>query len=103
MKTFQFVEIYYRSKYIAVILDRLNKSNNVGYLYLILIVRDRLGNIPKRRILHIFSQGWTKPVKAIDISNINSDWFRTDNLPYHLFNNIKYNNGLLNGYSRNCK
>lgn len=69
-----FVASRHKSPFIGVVLDR-KKRNGVGDLLSILVVKDRRGNIPRKRIMKVLDEAWTKEVLPFDISHINKDWF----------------------------
>ena len=70
----KFIKSHYKSRWIGIVLDTKSRGN-ANNLLLILIVRNSLGNIPRKRILIVLDESWVTKIKEIDISNINPDWF----------------------------
>lgn len=77
----KFVQSRYGSRWRGVVLEEYSISVSYpkkykGTGYKVLIVRDRNGNIPNRRIIHSRNEHWFVKTEPIDISNINKDWFK---------------------------
>ena len=70
----KFVKSRYSAIWKGVVLDK-KKRTGINPLYLILVLRDSGGNIPRKRILKRLDSGWTTEINKIDTSNINKDWF----------------------------
>ena len=47
----------------------------MGDLLLILVVRDRNGNVPRKRMIKILDEAWITYVPAVDITDTNPHWF----------------------------
>lgn len=75
---YKFVKSKYASPWIGIV---LHKQPRVKYLdlYTILIVEDKSGNTPRKRIIKTLDEGWTEEVYSFDISHINKDWFKLNN------------------------
>lgn len=76
-----FVESKYGSRWKGVVLKEYSiychypkKYKGVGYI--VLVIKDRNGNIPNKRIIHSRNKDWFKVIEPFDISNINTDWFK---------------------------
>lgn len=68
-----FVQSKYKSNWKGVVLKVINREN-LEPLFVVLILKDRLGNKPRKRILKKYSSFWFIKIKEIDISNYNKDW-----------------------------
>lgn len=71
----KFVKSKYASAWSGVVVD---KKHRTGYndLYMILVLKDKNGNIPRKRIIKTLDSAWTIEIDKFDISNINEDWFK---------------------------
>ena len=71
----KFVKSKYASRWCGIVLDKKNRTK-YNPLYLILILKDKNGNTPRKRILKRLDSSYTIEVGNIDLSNINKDWFK---------------------------
>jgi hypothetical protein len=72
---YNFVKSKYKSPWVGVIIDKKHRTG-MNDLYLILVLKDRNGNIPRKRMLKTLDSFWITEVDSFDISNINKDWFK---------------------------
>ena len=72
----KFVRSRYLSPWSGVVIGRKNRGGDSNPLYLILILKDRKGNTPRKRIIKILDSFWTVEIDKFDISNINQDWLK---------------------------
>lgn len=72
---YKFVKSKYASPWIGIV---LNEQPRVKYksLFTILIIEDKSGNTPRKRIIKTLDEAWTEEVDNFDISHINKDWFK---------------------------
>lgn len=70
---YKFVKSHYRSTWKGIIIDKLTR-HGIGDLLLILVVEDKNGNRPRKRLIKILDESWVKPCAAVDIQNLNKDW-----------------------------
>ena len=66
------------SLWTGVLLDRKHRTG-MSDLYLLLIVKDSLGQTPRKRILRKIDALQTEETEPFDIAHINADWFK--NIP----------------------
>ena len=71
----KFVKSKYLSPWSGVVIDKKNRTG-INPLYLILVLKDKNGNIPRKRIIKTLDSDWTIEIEKFDISNINRDWFK---------------------------
>lgn len=71
----KFVKSKYSSAWSGVVIDKKNRTG-INPLYLILVLKDKNGNTPRKRILKILDSSWTIEIDKFDISNINQDWLK---------------------------
>jgi len=71
----KFVKSRFRARWSGVVIDTKNR-NKQNPLYLILVIKNSIGNIPRKRILKILDSSWTIEIDKINIDDINKDWFR---------------------------
>jgi hypothetical protein len=64
---YKFVKSHYRRAWTGIVIDR-RKRHGQGDLLLILVVRDRNGNVPRKRLIKILDEAWITYVPAVDIS-----------------------------------
>lgn len=74
-----FVKSKYSSPFIGIVLEEYVISTSYpkkykGIGYKVLVVKDKSGNIPRKRIIHERNKEWFVKVKLFDISYINKDW-----------------------------
>jgi hypothetical protein len=72
---YKFVKSKYKSRWKGVIID---KQHRTGFddLYLVLVLKDKNGNVPRKRTIKRIADNWTEEINKFDISNINKDWFK---------------------------
>lgn len=97
MPKLKFVKSHYNAPWRGVIVDR-EKRKNCGDLLFILVLLDRHGNKPKKRITAVLDENWTTECEPIDLSEYNPDWFiniefRGGYLPYEPLNYLEVNHG----------
>ena len=70
----KFVKSHYSARWKGVVID---KKNRTGYspLYLILVLKDSNGNIPRKRMVKILDSGWTTEINRINLDGVNTRWF----------------------------
>jgi hypothetical protein len=71
----KFVKSKFRSPWKGVVIDIVKRRNKLNPLYICLIVKDRNGNIPRKRILKTLDSDWLIEISSFDITNINNEWF----------------------------
>jgi len=71
----KFVKSKYSSHWSGVVIDK-KKRTGINPLYLILVLKDKNGNIPRKRIIKTLDSSWTIEIDKFDISNINQDWLK---------------------------
>lgn len=87
MKVGTFVRSEFRSRWEGVVIKvetgRCKKWANGGYYSsvtytdcTVLILRDKNGNVPHRRIIKYLDAGWLTEIPSIDMSHINKDWLK---------------------------
>lgn len=72
--SYNFVKSKYASPWVGIVLDKKHRTG-INDLYTILIVEDRLGNTPRKRIIATLDSAWTQEINKFNISHINKDWF----------------------------
>lgn len=70
----KFVISHYDSPWIGIVLDYKKRTNNKSFL-LVLVLKDKNCNLPRKRILKILDESWTREIPPFDISHVNKDWF----------------------------
>jgi len=71
----KFVKSKYSSGWSGVVIDKKNRTG-INPLYLIIVLKDKNGNTPRKRIIKILDSAWTIEIAKFDISNINQDWLK---------------------------
>ena len=71
---YKFVRSRYSSPWIGVVVDEINRTNSK--LYVMVVVKDRNGNKPRKRMVKYLDSRWTVDIDKFDISNLNKDWFK---------------------------
>ena len=71
----KFVKSEYLSAWSGVVIDKKNRKG-ISPLYLILVLKDKNGNTPRKRMVKMLDSGWTVEIDKFDISNINEDWLK---------------------------
>ena len=71
----KFVKSKYSSPWSGVVIDKKNRTG-INPLYLILVLKDKNGNTPRKRIVKTLDSSWTVEIDKFDISNINEDWLK---------------------------
>ena len=71
----KFVKSKYSSAWSGVVIDKKNRTG-INPLYLILVLKDKNGNTPRKRIVKTLDSSWTVEIDKFDISNINEDWLK---------------------------
>lgn len=71
----KFVKSKYSSAWSGVVIDKKNRTGTTP-LYLILVLKDKNGNTPRKRIVKTLDSAWTIEIDKFDISNINEDWLK---------------------------
>lgn len=71
----KFVKSKYSSAWSGVVIDKKNRTG-INPLYLILVLKDKNGNTPRKRIVKTLDSAWTIEIDKFDISNINEDWLK---------------------------
>jgi hypothetical protein len=71
----KFVKSKYSSAWSGVVIDKKNRTG-MNPLYLILVLKDKNGNTPRKRIIKTLDSAWTIEIDKFDISYINQDWFK---------------------------
>ena len=55
------------------------KRKDIAPLLLVMVLRDKNGAVPRKRMFKLLDASWTEAINEIDTSGINPDWFK--NLP----------------------
>lgn len=71
----KFVKSKYSSAWSGVVIDKKNRTG-INPLYLILVLKDKNGNTPRKRIVKTLDSAWTIEIDKFDIANINEDWLK---------------------------
>ena len=74
------VQSNYSSRWKGIVLKTADYKINypkieTGYVCSILILKDQNGNVPTRRIVRHLNQNWLTKIEALNIENVNKDWF----------------------------
>lgn len=72
----KFVKSKFASPWEGVVIDITKRRNKLNPLYLCLIVKDRGGNLPRKRILKTLDSSWLIEIKPFNITHVNKDWFK---------------------------
>jgi hypothetical protein len=78
MKNYTFVKSKFASRWTGIVLD-IKERKGRNPVYLILIIKDKNGITPRKRILTVLDSYWTAEVNKFDLSFLNRDWLK--NLP----------------------
>lgn len=71
--TCKFVRSKYSVPWLGVVIDKKHRTREAD-LYLILILLDKNGNVPSKRIVKTCDARWTEEIEKFDITYINKDW-----------------------------
>lgn len=77
-KNFTFVKSNYKSSWKGIVLDiyTLPKYCNIEpTVYKVLIVQDKNGNTPRKKIIKRLNRNWLEEIEPFDITHINKDWY----------------------------
>lgn len=74
----KFVKSRYRARWSGVVVD-FKRRTGMSSLYLIIVLRDSRGNIPRKRIIKVLDELWTIEIGKMDLTNVNEEWF--DRIP----------------------
>lgn len=79
-KTFTFVKSNYKSAWKGIVLDIYTFEHkcyrNTKYVvYKVLIVKDKNGNTPRKKIIKRLNRNWLEEIEPFDITHINKDWY----------------------------
>ncbi len=69
----KFVKSTYASAWSGIVIDIKNRTG-MSPLYLILILKDKNGRTPRKRMIKQLDSTWVIKIKKFDISHINKDW-----------------------------
>lgn len=69
----KFVKSKYASAWSGVVIDKKHRTG-INDLYLILVLKDKNGNTPRKRIIKTLDASWTIEIDKFDITHINKDW-----------------------------
>ena len=74
MTSREFVRSNYRARWYGLVLSRQARK---GYsdLLTILVLRDKAGRLMKRRTVVTLDERWTIPIPAMDLAEINKEWY----------------------------
>lgn len=70
-----FVNSTYRGRWSGIIL-KITERSEYEDLAMVLLLKDRNGNTPRKRVIKTLSVGWLTKIKPFDITNINPDWYK---------------------------
>jgi hypothetical protein len=81
MNSFKFVRSKYRSKWKGIVLSTYDIRGSYpksykGIGYNVLIIKDKNGNTPNRRIIRSLNKDWFEEIEPFDINHINKDWYK---------------------------
>lgn len=78
MKIPRFIRCHYRSRWEGMVID-WQKRKDIAPLFLVMVLRDKNGAVPRKRMFKLLDASWAEAINKIDTSGINPDWFK--NLP----------------------